>query len=226
MNGLYSRISIGTASWGKTYRGKQVPEDEIVKILNWCRTKGITHIDAATAYDVGDIISKHTKDFYIQCKVQPGFMFPEWADYCISHTSRVVGGGCSLNFGENPDSTALYTIQVPYSIVDRRFEEKMSEWHENFDESERIEIQVRSVFCAGRVFDHPAPEFQRVRDCAHSHGLTTGGLCILFCLLNKNIDRVIVGVDSLEQLQADLHWIDELDILKIDNDTLIETRNF
>ena len=73
------RLMLGTANWGKEYRGHQVPVDEIKRILDYCQCSGIYWLDTAEAYECDDIIEKHVNSYFdIQYKTIEEAV-PQWA---------------------------------------------------------------------------------------------------------------------------------------------------
>jgi aryl-alcohol dehydrogenase-like predicted oxidoreductase len=107
------------------------------------------------------------------------------------------------------DDVPLDLVQVPYSILDRRFERV-------FDllKTRGVEIHVRSVFLQGLFFmdaKELAPRFESVRKSigqlqrlARDSGLGIAGLCLGFASLAQAVDRVVIGVDGLADLAANL----------------------
>lgn len=100
-------------------------------------------------------------------------------------------------------------VQVPYSVFDRRFADHFAAMKER-----GIEIHVRSVFLQGLVFKRPdelrgpfeklrakAEALRRIADAAH---VSISALCLDFALLEPFVDRVVIGVDSLENLRENL----------------------
>ncbi len=97
-------------------------------------------------------------------------------------------------------------LQVPYSIFDQRFEKHFQQLHD-----EGVEIHTRSVFLQGLVFRKPEAldkYFDKVRakisqlnELAAMSGRSVVDLCLSYVLSNKCLDRVVVGVDRLENLQ-------------------------
>jgi len=199
---MFDRLMIGTANWGKEYRGHQVPKDEIKKILEYCQTSGIRYIDTAIAYDCDEIMRKVNSYFKIQCKLREGDNHPSWASWSISHDLTPRQFGISL-YPTDPIDPDVRIIQIPYSIGCRNFEpylqESDSEW------------QARSIFDGGKVFTDP--KYKTLRHHAKSYNLPVGTMCILFCLLNPRIDKVIIGVDSVEQLKDNLRFLHRLNSL-------------
>ncbi len=94
-------------------------------------------------------------------------------------------------------------IQLPYSLYDRRFEQDLESIHDV------SEIHVRSVFLRGRILEKVLP---------HD--------CISFCLMNPYVDRVIIGVDSLEQLKKNLETFVMFESLKTDDEEIIDPRKW
>jgi aryl-alcohol dehydrogenase-like predicted oxidoreductase len=97
-------------------------------------------------------------------------------------------------------------IQVPYSIFDQRFERYFSELKNN-----GVEIHVRSVFLQGLVFKDPSEldgYFAKIKKkIADLNSLSAKlniplvALCLDFAILNRFVDRVVVGVDSMDNLK-------------------------
>jgi len=100
-------------------------------------------------------------------------------------------------------------IQVPYSVFDRRFENYFKILKAN-----NVEVHVRSVFLQGLVFLDPDSLsenlikakncIKRLRYLALRHNISINSICLNFALLNPNIDKVVVGVDSLDHLKENL----------------------
>ncbi|WP_051305625.1 aldo/keto reductase [Desulfogranum mediterraneum] len=100
-------------------------------------------------------------------------------------------------------------VQLPLSILDRRFEPYL------FELSERgVEVHCRSAFLQGLVFMEAAkvPPFfypvkgqlLRLKKIALELGLTVAELCVAFCLAHNEVERVVVGVDGLDNLRQNL----------------------
>lgn len=110
-------------------------------------------------------------------------------------------------------------VQVPYNIFDQRFEGYFSNLRRN-----GIEIYTRSVFLQGLFFlkmDEINKSFQPAKDMieklyriSSEHSIPIYALCLCFVLLNPFIDKVIIGVDSVEQLSQNIDSIEYLDRTK------------
>ncbi len=100
-------------------------------------------------------------------------------------------------------------VQLPYSVFDRRFEALLPELKKL-----GVEVHARSAFLQGLAFMDPAalppglagmrPKLERLRGLADKSGLPVSALCLCFGLLNPCIDRVVIGVDGLADLENDL----------------------
>jgi glutamate-1-semialdehyde 2,1-aminomutase len=100
-------------------------------------------------------------------------------------------------------------VQAPFSIFDRRI--ATSGWLTRLHAA-HTEIHVRSVFMQGLLlmtqgerpafFDRWQPLWQQWQGWLQDEALTPLQACLRFALSRAEIDRVVVGVDSLEQLQA------------------------
>jgi aryl-alcohol dehydrogenase-like predicted oxidoreductase len=75
-------------------------------------------------------------------------------------------------------------VQLPYSLLDQRFGPYLSRLA-----CQGIKIHARSIFLRGRCLEKATPQE-----------------CIQFVLSNPYIDKVILGVDSLEQLKSNLDF--------------------
>lgn len=100
-------------------------------------------------------------------------------------------------------------VQIPYNIFDQRFEEYLSDLKEK-----GIEIQARSIFLQGLFFlgaDEINRNFQQAREgigelrrISIDYKIPLHSLCLCFALLNPFLDKIIIGVDSIEQLEQNI----------------------
>lgn len=107
-------------------------------------------------------------------------------------------------------------VQVPYSIFDRRFEKYFDLLKRNGKE-----IHVRSVFLQGLAFlslndlpvslERAKPQLKNLRQIARERNITHEAICLNFVLINRHIDKVIIGVDSLAQVKSNVSSIGSLD---------------
>lgn len=92
-------------------------------------------------------------------------------------------------------------LQLPYSIFDRRFERVIWEVE--------CEVHVRSIFLRGKLLEHFNPPD-----------------CIMFALMNPNIDRVIIGIDSYEQLKDNLRIFHRMNLAEITDENILDPRRW
>src|SRR3989339_267399 len=129
----------------------------------------------------------------------------------LKRAQKTVKIGFSLYYPEELDlllekNIDFDLVQVPYSIFDRRFESKFP-----LLKDRGVEIHVRSVFLQGLLFKNSADlseKFAQIKDkilqlalLAREAAVSRASLCLNFALLNQEIDRVLVGVDSRENFQ-------------------------
>lgn len=105
-------------------------------------------------------------------------------------------------------------VQVPFNVIDRRFAN--SGWLARLKE-QGVEIHVRSVFLQGLLLmeaeKRPAafgtwtPLWEQWHSWLADHGLSACEACLGFVLSYPEVDRVIIGVDNLRQLQENLQSV-------------------
>ncbi|HLO38742.1 MAG TPA: aldo/keto reductase, partial [Lacibacter sp.] len=103
-------------------------------------------------------------------------------------------------------------IQLPFNLLDN-FSKRGSLLKKAKEEGK--EIQVRSVFLQGLFFKelHSLPEYlqplkpylSQVKEKASLKKLSVYDLALSYALKKKEIDHIIIGVDSIQQLQANLN---------------------
>jgi len=97
-------------------------------------------------------------------------------------------------------------VQVPYNIFDQRFDQYFS-----ILKDKNVEIHIRSVFLQGLVFKNPETldrYFEKIKEkIANIHliseqfNIPLVALCLNFTMLNKFINKVVVGIDSMENFE-------------------------
>jgi aryl-alcohol dehydrogenase-like predicted oxidoreductase len=96
-------------------------------------------------------------------------------------------------------------VQTPLNVLDRRLEG--SGWLRELAEA-GVEVHVRSVFLQGLLVARQLPSaFTRWRDLwrrwsawTEAAGVTKVHACLQFALSKQGVERVVVGVDSADQL--------------------------
>ncbi len=124
-------------------------------------------------------------------------------------------------------------VQTPFNVLDRRLER--SGWLTRLKEK-GIEIHVRSIFLQGLLMMSPSarpiyferwhPFWEQWEQWLTDTGLTSLQACLGYVLSKTEIDRVVVGVDCLSQLQEILaatagEWKNPSDKLCCDDPDLI-----
>ena len=109
-------------------------------------------------------------------------------------------------------------VQIPYSILDRKFEPYFELLKEK-----GVEIHVRSVFLQGLYFKNPnqlskklsilKSVLNEIQNICKKNELNTSQFCLDFIRQNDNIDYAIIGIESETQLKeiiqvnnCELNW--------------------
>ncbi len=105
-------------------------------------------------------------------------------------------------------------LQIPYNVFDQRFESYFK-----ILKGRNVEINIRSCFLQGLVFMDPEklPEklvgfknkLNTLQNLALEEKTSVHNLCLNFCRSNPNIDKIILGVDSLQNLKDNLSHLNE-----------------
>ena len=108
-------------------------------------------------------------------------------------------------------------LQIPFSLLDRKFEPYFSRLKEY-----GAEIHVRSVFLQGlylmdieKLPNKLLPlknELTKLHACSRDFGIPMGALALNFVMQNTYVDKVIIGVDSRDQLQQNLIFSNSFNI--------------
>ncbi|AWL10347.1 hypothetical protein HME7025_02507 [Aquirufa nivalisilvae] len=112
-----------------------------------------------------------------------------------------------LSLGYVPD-----IVQFPYSLLDRKFET-------SFDKLKDLntEIHVRSVFLQGLYFKNPSSlqgnlatlnaPLTQLNEISKLYSIPMASLALSFVHYQDNIDKVVIGVDSVKQLEENIAFI-------------------
>ncbi len=123
--------------------------------------------------------------------------------------------GVSIYTNEEFESLLNYDevdlIQLPYNLLDNQ--NVRGEIIELAKEKSKI-IHTRSAFLQGLFFMNPADKNKTVkslkaellllRDIARVENLTVASLALNYCLQKKSIDKVLIGVDNINQFEQNL----------------------
>ena len=111
-------------------------------------------------------------------------------------------------------------IQIPYNIFDQRFACLFPDL-----KNKGIEIYARSVFLQGlffiepdkldKRFDSVRKLIKKIHNTAKDNSVNIAALCLNFVNSNKNISYIIIGVDSVSNLEENISNYANLGALKI-----------
>lgn len=112
-----------------------------------------------------------------------------------------------LDLNCNPD-----LVQIPYSILDRKFEKQLS-----ILKQLGTEVHVRSVFLQGLYFMNPnklPKKLQPLQDslvelknlCAENN-VSVGEVALNYVISIPNIDKLVIGIETAEQLRENIYLV-------------------
>jgi len=103
-------------------------------------------------------------------------------------------------------------VQLPYSILDRKFEKQLS-----ILKQLGTEVHVRSVFLQGLYFMNPnkLPEklqpFQdsllELKNLCIENNVSVGEVALNYVISNPNIDKLVIGIETAEQLRENINLV-------------------
>ena len=135
----------------------------------------------------------------------------------LKSSGRVSKIGYSLYTEEELDNLLKLDIipdliQIPFSLLDRKFESYLPEL-----KSKNIEIHSRSVFLQGLYFinfdklprklESLKPALSELNNICNIYGINMNQLALQYVNINKFIDKILIGVDSTNQLQKNIDSI-------------------
>lgn len=130
--------------------------------------------------------------------------------------------GFSLYFPEELEyllnlDIPLDLVQLPFSIFDQRFESYFSELKKR-----GVEIHTRSTFLHGLYFKKShqlSTHFNKIKkqldslkDLSELYNIDIAAICLKFSLQKKDIDKVIIGVDNLDNLRKNIGFASSADM--------------
>ncbi|WP_169630230.1 aldo/keto reductase [Flavobacterium humi] len=103
-------------------------------------------------------------------------------------------------------------VQLPYSILDRKFEDSLS-----ILKKIGTEIHVRSVFLQGLYFMDPdrlpeklqplRPALMELQAICRGKNISVGDAALNYAVSNPNIDQIVMGVETAGQLQENIRMV-------------------
>ena len=121
-------------------------------------------------------------------------------------------------------------VQFPYNVFDQRFSKYFS-----ILKNKNIDIFARSIFLQGLVFKKPAElpnslskfsdKLDLLQQISENTETTITNLCLSFVIENNSVDKVVLGVDNIEQLKelVSIKSIKITDVLRKELNELNET---
>jgi len=194
MGNILNRLVVGTANWTKEYNGHKVSDKEQQLIMEYMKEVGIEWLDVATAYGTQDI----SRDFNKIVKSNENIP-TNYGDILLSHTSVDFDVDFHDGLSTYIPESCIYeglVVEFPYSIMNRHF--KFSNTNT---------FIARSIFCKGKALKYFSPQE-----------------CIDFVLMNPRIDKVIIGVDSADQLRENVAHLVKME--KFTHNEEVDTRKF
>ncbi len=131
------------------------------------------------------------------------------------------------------DDNNIDIIQIPFNLLDNlNIKGKLMQKAK----SKNKVIHTRSAFLQGLIFmkkDNPNTirkklenELDAINAISIKSSICIGSIALNYCLLQPNIDGVLIGVDSLEQLNENIifskqsipsEYLDQINSIKVDN---------
>lgn len=103
-------------------------------------------------------------------------------------------------------------VQLPYSILDRKFEKQLS-----ILKQLGTEVHVRSVFLQGLYFMNPneLPEklqplqdsLLELKNLCIENNVSVGEVALNYVISNPNIDKLVIGIETAEQLKENINLV-------------------
>lgn len=132
-------------------------------------------------------------------------------------------------------------IQIPYSLLDRKFEPYFSDLKQK-----NVEIHCRSVFLQGLYFLNPEklpeklvplnPELKKLQSICQSNQVKISDVALNFAYSNTYIDKIVIGIENTKQLNENINSIknwnqndaifDEIKWITVNNKELLNPANW
>jgi len=208
--------------------------DLIGRFHNLNPTRRFKVISKFSSSDVDVSISKHVEAAIgvLQINFLKGYLFHSYADYEsnqstlaeldeLSKSGIIEMLGVSLYTAKEFESVLkddrIRLVQIPYNLFDNRLL-----WKKMFIEAKRrgVVVHVRSIFLQGLFFRDTntfpstlkplvAP-IKQVKQIASSKKLDLGAICMQYAINQQEIDGVLFGVESCEQLCENITNLDNV----------------
>ncbi len=189
----------------------------------------ITKFKAGKEFDVEAWLSQQLEKFAVRGLYAA--MFHDFQDYqtnrlVISEFEDLIKKGLVKKIGvsvysnqqlaEVIEDERISLIQLSYNLLDNNFQRGALLARAK---SVGKEIHVRSVFLQGLFFMELEkipeklaslkPELEKLHQLSSRFGIPLESIALNYAIANQNIDRVLIGVDSLGQLKTNLRSLDQ-----------------
>lgn len=128
-------------------------------------------------------------------------------------------------------SIDIDVVQLPYNILDRRFEKLFKLF-----KKKKIKIYARSIFLQGLLITQLKNKFsnfyelKKLNNFSLKNNISKLNLCFNFVANNTFIDKILLGVDNLKQLKQIFEIpkkkLTNINELRSSNMRLIDPRNW
>jgi len=118
-------------------------------------------------------------------------------------------------------------LQVPYNVLDQRFGAMFQKLKKN-----KVEIHVRSVFLQGLLFKKPTTlnsffnpikkKIDYLHQVSFNKKISVSNLLLGFTHINDHIDKIVIGVDSMNDLKDNINYINYVSRVNDVYDELIQ----
>ena len=146
-----------------------------------------------------------------------------WQNFLeLKEEGKVEKIGFSLYYPEEYykiENLKVDILQIPYNIFDQRFDNLLPEF-----KKKGIEVYIRSVFLQGLVFKKPEEldsKFSKLKEkllylnsLSQKINVPLNALFLNFVMINENIDKIVIGVDNLENLKMNIEGIKFQKVIK------------
>lgn len=197
---------IGVNNWRVISKLAPVPEN-VTDIAGWVRDSLNDSLERLKRSNLDGLLLHRSQD--LQCSFGEELYL---ALVALKEQGKVDKIGVSIYNPEELDAIwpryKFDLVQAPVNIIDRRL--VSSGWLTRLNNS-GVEVHARSIFLQGLLLMNPAerpaafnrwqPIWEKWHDWTTDNGLTPLQACLGFAISRPEISRVVVGVDSLNQLE-------------------------
>ncbi|MGJ8697648.1 MAG: aldo/keto reductase [Verrucomicrobiaceae bacterium] len=164
---------------------------------------GVESLAGYLVHAPGEMMRSEVREFLERAKGEGKIVKAGVSVYRVEEVERMWEEGIEFDI-----------LQVPFNVFDQRFKRVFGELRER-----GVEVHARSVFLQGLLLMEPGKlpgHFDSVRgkvgelqELARSAGVSVSSLLLNYAMGQEGIDRVLVGVAGLGQLQENLEAFDD-----------------